>query len=56
MFCKFSGSKNFPGATSAQIASSNKVLTSMGWGVQRGGGGVGGGEGLVSGLTGKRPS
>ena len=54
-FANFPGSKKFPGATSAQIASSNQVLTSMGWGVQTGEvGGLGGG-GLVSGLTGKRP-
>ena len=35
----FQAQKNFPGAASAQVASSNQVLTSMGWGVQRGGGG-----------------
>ena len=35
--CKFSGLNNFPGTVGAQVASSNRVLTSMGWGVQRGG-------------------
>ena len=37
--CKFSRLKNFfPGTIGAQVASSNQVLTSVGWGVQRGGG------------------
>ena len=49
MICKFYRlKKKFLGTTSAQVASSNHVLTGMGWGVQRGGG-------LVPGLTGKRP-
>ena len=39
----FQAQKKFPGAVGAQVASSNQVLTSMGWGVQRGGGVVGGG-------------
>ena len=45
----FQAQKIFPGAPCAQVASSNQVLTSMGWGVQRGGGG------LVLGLTGTHP-
>ena len=49
MCCKFSRFQKITGAPGAQVASSNQVLTSMGWGVQ------GGGGGLVSGLTGKRP-
>ena len=44
----FPGSKHFPGAAGAQIVSSKQVLTGMGRGVQRGGGGL-------SGLTGKPP-
>ena len=40
----FQAQKNFPGAVGAQVASSNQVLTSVGWGVQKGGeGGEGGG-------------
>ena len=39
MFSNFPGSKKFLGAASAQIASSNQVLTSMGWGGPEGGGG-----------------
>ena len=35
----FWAQKIFPGAVGAQVASSNWVLTGMGWGVQRGGGG-----------------
>ena len=38
-FANFPGSKKFPGTASAQIASSNQVLTSMGWGGPEGGGG-----------------
>ena len=34
----FQAPKRFPGAAGAQIASSNRVLTGMGWGVQSGGG------------------
>ena len=37
----FPGSKNFSGAVGAQVASSNRVLTSMDGGVQKGGGGGG---------------
>ena len=43
----FRAQKNFLGAASAQVASSNRVLTGMGWGVQRGG--------VGSGLKGKPP-
>ena len=43
----FQAQKKIPGAIGAQIASSNQVLTSMGWGVQRGWG-MGGGGGLVA--------
>ena len=39
----FQAQKNFSGTSSAQVASSNQALTSMGWGVQRGGGGGWGG-------------
>ena len=38
MFCKFSRLKKFS-AAGAQLARSNRVLTGVGWGVQRGGGG-----------------
>ena len=48
-FANLPGSKIFPDASSAQVASSNQVLTSMCWGVP------GGGGGLVSSLTGRRP-
>ena len=47
----FLGSKKLPGAVGAQVASSNRVLTRLAGGVQRWGGGWGGGG---SALTGKR--
>ena len=43
----FQAQKNFPGAVGAQVASSNQVLTSVGWGVQKGGEGGEGGGGVV---------